>query len=143
MEEGDGRQIPYDEQNKTVTQKRGGLFAVIEDVFYKSKYGAENPDLFPHYSSNLDSDQMRNESSYLYSTPDTVNMSGIKTLIQNEEPFNDESSEDTVHDKNSEVSLAPSPVTGPEYPNRPTKAPETPKPVSNDQRNIQPRQYDR
>ena len=117
-----------------MNQKRGGLFAVIEEVFYKSKYGPENHELVPQY---IDSDQIRNESSYLYSTPETVNTSANQTVTKNVKPISDRSTEDLVHDKNS---LGP--VAGPEYPHRPILPIASLKPVSNGQRDIQPRKYD-
>ena len=124
-----------------MNQKRGGLFAVIEDVFYKSKHGSKHHELSPHY---LDSDQIRNESSYLYSTPETVNTSAKQTGTQNVKFISDYSTEDKVHDQNSKVSLASSLslVAGPEYPHKPSIAPASLKPVSDNQRNIQPRKYD-
>ena len=53
-------------------REQGGLFAVIEDGFYKSKQGAEYPDQsMKDYS---EPNQVEQDSFYLYSSPETVSM---------------------------------------------------------------------
>ena len=138
----DEGQVPYKQQIGEVNPRRGGLFAVIEDVFFKSKHGSENLALEEsgQQKTYLDSDHIRHEPAYLYSTQETVN------TMDNQTAENLKLSVDDVPrpDQNTLVSLASSsgPVTGPEYPHRPSIAPATLLPVGKDQRNIQPRRYD-
>ena len=127
-----------------MTLKRGGLFAVIEDTFYKLKPGSESEEIKEAGQQRryLDSDQIRNESAYLHTTPETAGLAGSDTLQLTADIINKDN--ESPQEKITLVSLASSlgPVTAPQYPHRPSLAPVTLQSSDNQQRNIQPRRYD-
>ena len=145
-------QTPYNGHGSQVKHKHAGLFAVIEDVFYKSKQGTGNHEL-KKLCPLKDSDKIRKESSYIYSTPETVSKSSTPeyqtipeySKITDARLVIDENIDPKVSrqdGQNSQVSVASSlgTVKGPEYPHRQNLAPATLQPAV--QRNPQPRKLD-
>ena len=145
-------QAQYNGHASPGKHKHSGLFAVIEDGFYKTKQGAASPELnedsFKEYS---DSDKMRKESFYLHSTPETVSRPSAPEYQTGYSKIMDarlgvdgfsEPKISTYDDQKTQVSKVSSlgKVSGPEYQQRPNFAPSTLKPLFS--RTQQPRKFD-
>ena len=117
--------------------KRGSMFAVIEDKFYKSKKGTKLEEVDVSLQRD-NTNEIANESSYLHEIPDSVTESSNRNVIIIHRNENKE----LIDNVENPVSVASSfgPPEGPDYPLRPSIAPVLLKAA--EERNPQPRRYD-